>query len=155
MSALSVSSVSVSYGVLPAVKGVSLTLKEGECAAIVGANGAGKSTLMRFIAGAQQGAGSVELSGIVAPAEQAARARAGIGVVPEGRRLFASLSVKENIELGRNSPGWSLDHGSPGRYVSRPRQLYGSARDRAVGRTTTDGGDCTCPSREPIGVTVR
>jgi branched-chain amino acid transport system ATP-binding protein len=100
MNALSVQSACVSYGVLPALRNVSLSVAKGECLAIVGANGAGKSSLMRFIAGAQAGTGVVQLGAAPAPKFQAARARAGIGYVPEGRRLFPSLSVRENIELG-------------------------------------------------------
>jgi branched-chain amino acid transport system ATP-binding protein len=112
MSAISVSSACVSYGVLPAVTGVDLSVEDGECVAIVGANGAGKSSLMRFMAGAQKGEGTVHIQGVPAPKEQAKRARMGIGVVPEGRRLFASLSVQENIELGaetRRDGPWSMD----------------------------------------------
>lgn len=111
MSALSVQSACVSYGVIPALREVSLSVAKGECLAIVGANGAGKSSLMRFIAGAQTGAGAVDLDGTPAPTQQAFRARAGIGYVPEGRRLFPSLSVRENIELGaetRRDGPWDM-----------------------------------------------
>ncbi len=112
MTALSVRSVCVSYGVLPALRDVSLSVAKGECLAIVGANGAGKSSLMRFIAGAQPGTGSVKIDDVPAPAQQAARARVGIGYVPEGRRLFPSLSVRENIELGaetRRDGPWDME----------------------------------------------
>lgn len=112
MTALSVQSASVSYGVLPALRDVNLRVAKGECLAIVGANGAGKSSLFRFIAGAQAGAGSVQINTQPAPAQQAARARAGIGVVPEGRRLFPSLSVRENIEVGAETGRdglWDMD----------------------------------------------
>ena len=112
MTVLCVQRASVSYGVLPALRAVSLSISQGECLAIVGANGAGKSSLLRFIAGAQAGTGQVDINGAPAPIRQAARARAGIGYIPEGRRLFASLSVQENIELGaetRRSGPWDMD----------------------------------------------
>ena len=112
MSVLSVRSATVHYGVLRALSDVSLGIGKGECLAVIGANGAGKSTLLRFIAGAQPGSGEVFLNDARAPANQAARARAGSGVIPEGSRLFASLSVREHIEIGAETgrPGpWTLD----------------------------------------------
>ncbi|GKY90123.1 ABC transporter ATP-binding protein [Sinisalibacter aestuarii] len=84
------------------MKDVSLRLDKGEILAIVGANGAGKSTLLRAIAGSH-GAydGHVMLNG--APLDHLKshqRVRAGLALVPEGRRLFATMSVQENLALG-------------------------------------------------------
>jgi branched-chain amino acid transport system ATP-binding protein len=101
--------VDVHYGDLQAVFGVSLALAEGETLAVLGANGAGKSTLLKAITGMlPTTAGDVRyggrsLSGI--PAHR--RAGMGIALVPEGRRLFPSLTVEENLLVGghRAQPG--------------------------------------------------
>jgi branched-chain amino acid transport system ATP-binding protein len=110
---LEVRGLSVCHGQLEAVRGVSLTVSAGEVVAIIGANGAGKSTLLRTIAGLHQpSSGTVVFDGTdvtrVAPDR---RAVAGIVLVPEGRRLFGSLNVEENLLVGqyRARPGpWSL-----------------------------------------------
>jgi branched-chain amino acid transport system ATP-binding protein len=102
------------YGDFQALFGVSLALHEGEIAAVIGANGAGKSTLLRAIAGAmasRRDAIVLERQPIGDLPAHAVVAR-GIALVPEGRRLFPSLSVEENLiiggQLGRPGP-WSLD----------------------------------------------
>jgi len=99
---LKISGLSVSYGGLHALEDVSLEVAEGEFVTIVGPNGAGKTTLMRAISGAVRGAaGRIELRGrdlTFLPAHQ--RAALGIAHVPEGRRIFPSLTVLENLELG-------------------------------------------------------
>src|SRR5213592_3582096 len=99
---LKVSGLSVSYGGLHALADVSLEVAEGEFVTIVGPNGAGKTTLLRAISGAIRGAaGRLEFRGrdlTPFPAHQ--RAALGIAHVPEGRRIFSSLSVLENLELG-------------------------------------------------------
>lgn len=99
---LSCEQVSVRYGPVRAVDGVSLDVREGEVVAVVGANGAGKSTLLRAIAGlVRLHSGRVlfrhrDLGGR-APYEIT---RMGIALVPEGRRVFSGLTVEENLELG-------------------------------------------------------
>ena len=106
---LDVAGVDVHYGDLQAIFGVSLALAEGEIVALLGANGAGKSTLLKAITGMLPiTAGDVRydgrsLHGI--PAHR--RAGMGIALVPEGRRLFASLTVEENLLVGghRARPG--------------------------------------------------
>lgn len=93
------------YGDFQALFGVDLTLKHGEALAIIGANGAGKTTLMRAITGiAKVTAGTVALEGrridrLAAPDIL----RAGISMMPEGRCLFPSLSVEENLEIGAHA----------------------------------------------------
>src|SRR5207245_5929189 len=92
---------------------VGLTVAPGETLAIIGANGAGKSTLLRSIIGLHQPtAGSIRLDGRdITAMPTHARVREGIALVPEGRRLFPSLSVEENLLVGQSSgrPGpWSL-----------------------------------------------
>jgi branched-chain amino acid transport system ATP-binding protein len=99
---LRVSDVRISYGRVPAVHGVSLSVETGTIAAVVGANGAGKSTLLRAIAGLNRiDAGSIELEGRPIhglPAHR--RVPLGLSLVPEGRHLFPRLTVKRNLELG-------------------------------------------------------
>ena len=99
---LKISGLRVAYGGLHALEDVSLEVAEGEFVTIVGPNGAGKTTLMRAISGAVRGtAGRLEFRGrdlTPLPAHQ--RAALGIAHVPEGRRIFSSLSVLENLELG-------------------------------------------------------
>mgnify|MGYP005839796123 CR=1 FL=1 len=90
------------YGRIEAVKGVDLEVREGEIAALVGANGAGKTTLLRAISGMLPvRAGSLRFAGepieALRPHERVAR---GIVQVPEGRQLFAPLSVEDNLRLG-------------------------------------------------------
>ena len=110
---LEVRSLTVRHGYLQALTDIDLTVASGETVAIIGANGAGKSTLLRSIIGLHRpSAGSIRLDGrdiTVLPPH--ARVREGIALVPEGRRLFPSLSVEENLLVGRSSrrPGsWSL-----------------------------------------------
>jgi branched-chain amino acid transport system ATP-binding protein len=101
MTVLEVAGLEARHGLLQAVRGVSLTVAEGEAVALVGANGAGKTTLLRAIAGAHRpSAGSVHLDGRditrVPPHE---RVGLGIALVPEGRRLFGGLTVEENLQV--------------------------------------------------------
>ncbi len=92
----------VRYGLLEALSDVNLTLAAGQAVAMIGANGAGKSTLLRAIAGLHPPvAGTIRLDGIDItrlPAHR--RVAAGIVLVPEGRRLFPSLSLEENLKIG-------------------------------------------------------
>jgi len=99
---LEVSGLHIRYGALEALKGVSLTLDEGEIVTVLGANGAGKSTLLRAISGLlPPSAGEVRLGGRslsrVAPYDVV---QLGISHAPEGRRVFSTLSVAENLALG-------------------------------------------------------
>ncbi len=99
---LEIHDLSVSYGGLAALRGVSLTVEEGQFVAIVGPNGAGKTTLFKAISGTVEPAsGSIAFEGrdllAIPPAE---RAHLGIAHVPEGRQVFASMTVLENLEMG-------------------------------------------------------
>jgi branched-chain amino acid transport system ATP-binding protein len=111
---LEVSGLDVHHGQLQALYGISLRVFPGEVYAIIGANGAGKSTLLRTIAGLHPPtAGSVRFGGQdVTGLRPERRARQGIVMVPEGRRLFGSLSVEENLRVGmayaRNGP-WAIE----------------------------------------------
>jgi branched-chain amino acid transport system ATP-binding protein len=110
---LEVRNLTVRHGYLQALTDISLTVAPGETLAIIGANGAGKSTLLRAIIGLHQpSAGSIRLDGRDITARPThARVREGIALVPEGRRLFPSLSLEENLLVGQSSrrPGpWSV-----------------------------------------------
>ncbi len=104
----------VHHGQLRALSGISLTVYPGEVYALIGANGAGKSTLLRTIAGLHPPtAGSIVYDGRdVTGLRPEKRAASGIVMVPEGRRLFPSLSLEENLKVGasyaRKGP-WAID----------------------------------------------
>jgi branched-chain amino acid transport system ATP-binding protein len=110
---LEVVSLTVHHGQLAAVSDVDLSVAEGEILAVIGANGAGKSTLLGAVAGVHRpSAGTIRFAGrdvTRLPAHR--RVAEGITLVPEGRRLFASLTVEENLLTGRyrGRPGpWSV-----------------------------------------------
>lgn len=111
---LEVDAISVSYGQLPALREVSLRVPDNGVLAVIGANGAGKSTLLTAIAGQQPiRSGRIVFDGRdVSRLPAYKRARLGISLVPEGRRLFRSLTVEENLltatSTRRRGP-WSLD----------------------------------------------
>ncbi|HLI12508.1 MAG TPA: ABC transporter ATP-binding protein [Alphaproteobacteria bacterium] len=90
------------YGRIQALRGVSLAVAEGELVALVGANGAGKTTLLRVLSGVQPAsAGSVRFDGRdITQAPPHARVGLGIVQVPEGRQVFAPLSIEDNLRLG-------------------------------------------------------
>ena len=114
MTLLSVEGLEAGYGQLKAVRGVSLSIEKAETVALVGANGAGKTTLLRAIAGAHRiAAGRIAFKGEDIGARPShARAALGLALVPEGRRLFARLTVEENLLLARSAGrtgAWTLD----------------------------------------------
>ena len=99
---LEVHDLGVRYGATVAVEGASLRVGEGEIVTLVGANGAGKSSLLKGIAGLERAAGGrVVFRDRDVTAEPAhVRVGAGLALVPEGRRTFGELTVRENLELG-------------------------------------------------------
>ncbi|HEY5103860.1 MAG TPA: ATP-binding cassette domain-containing protein, partial [Acidimicrobiales bacterium] len=99
---LEVKDLSVYHGQLRAIDDVSFSLREGEILAMIGANGAGKSTLLRTIAGLHKvSTGSVLFKGNdIAKLTPNRRVALGISLVPEGRRLFSSMTLEENLQVG-------------------------------------------------------
>jgi branched-chain amino acid transport system ATP-binding protein len=102
MSLLQIENVSCHYGRIAAVRGVNLAVGEGEIVALIGANGAGKSTLLKGLSGVHGFSGGVvRLAGDeIARLSARARVKRGMVQVPEGRQLFADMSVRENVLLG-------------------------------------------------------
>jgi len=126
VSLLAVRELSAFYGAFQALFGVSLDVAEGELVAVIGANGAGKTTLLRTLAGAgPRSRGAIEFAGEpVAGLPAEALVSQGLVLVPEGRRIFPSLSVEENLQVGayRRRPGpWTLE---------RIHRLFPILRDR-------------------------
>lgn len=125
---LSTQGLNAHYGDFQALFGVDLTLGAGETLAIIGANGAGKSTLMRAITGlAKVTAGTIALKGEVISGLPAPEIlKKGVAMVPEGRKLFPSLSVEENLLIGaqgrKGSGFWDL---------ARIYRLFPILKDRA------------------------
>ncbi|RYH02652.1 ABC transporter ATP-binding protein [Salipiger sp. IMCC34102] len=112
MPLLELSGIHARYGEMAALQGVDLDLSEGETLALAGANGAGKTTLMRLLCGLMPPSrGEVRVAGIcLPPGDPRAAAAAGLALVPEGRLLFDSLSVEENLMIGAGARAgrWSL-----------------------------------------------
>jgi branched-chain amino acid transport system ATP-binding protein len=120
VSLLSIEGLDVRYGGVRALHGISLHVDEGEIVTLLGANGAGKTTTLRAISGlVRPHAGAISLDGKslvrMAPHDIVSL---GVGHVPEGRRVFGRMSVRENLELGA--------------YVVNSRALYKERRDEAL-----------------------
>jgi branched-chain amino acid transport system ATP-binding protein len=133
---LEVRALSVHHGQLQALREVTLQVPAGVTHAMIGANGAGKSTLLRTIAGLHHpSSGSILLDGTdITEMRPARRVAAGIALVPEGRRLFPSLTVEENLLVGassRRKGPWNLD---------RIYELFGWMRERREQRAAQLSG---------------
>ena len=105
MSLLAVNNLQVAYGGIQAVKGIALSIEQGELVALIGANGAGKSSTLKTLAGMQSASGGEIIydgqSIIGTPSHQLIRK--GLALVPEGRGVFSRLSVEENLRMGAYS----------------------------------------------------
>lgn len=105
MAVLDIRALQSHHGQLHAVRDIDLLLAEGECLALVGANGSGKTTLLRTLAGIHQAtSGEIKFDGvdvITLPAHE--RTNRGIALVPEGRRLFATMSVEDNLLIAHSA----------------------------------------------------
>lgn len=99
---LTVDNINVYYGAIHALKGISVEVTEGEIVTLIGANGAGKSTILRTISGLlKPKSGKIEFEGkSIAGMPAQNIVKMGISQVPEGRRVFANMTVMENLELG-------------------------------------------------------
>ena len=102
MSLLEVKDLSVSFGVIQAVKGISFTINEGEIVTLIGANGAGKTTTMNAITGVVKSqSGDVTFNGdLISNMLASDIVKKGISMSPEGRQVFPQMTVRENLELG-------------------------------------------------------
>ncbi|MBX3064541.1 MAG: ABC transporter ATP-binding protein [Anaerolineae bacterium] len=102
MALLELKDVNTYYGQIHALKGISLEVNQGEVVTLIGTNGAGKSTTLRTISGlVRPRSGSVTLDGKMLNSVQPHEiTRLGVGHVPEGRRIFPELTVRENLEVG-------------------------------------------------------
>ena len=98
---LDVQNIDVYYGGIHALHGVSMHVNAGEIVSIIGANGAGKSTTMRTIVGEKKvTSGEIWFNGAPLPRHEHEVVRSGISLVPEGRRIFSGLTVRENLMVG-------------------------------------------------------
>ena len=139
MAFLEVDDIKTYYGNIQALKGVSLTVEEGECVTLIGSNGAGKSTTLRSISGLTPiRTGSIKLAGqeiSLLPAQEIVRL--GICQSPEGRRCFQRMTVRENLELGaflrRDSAGIRED-------LDRVFDLFPRLKEREMQKAGTMSG---------------
>ena len=139
---LEVENLELAYGEVPACRELSFNVGEGEIVALIGANGAGKSTTLRGVAGAMlPRKGRILFRGndvTHTPAHQ--RVRGGIALVPEGRRVFPALTVRENLEMG----GFKYRGNRPKleSLLERAMQMFPRLRERAAQPAgTLSGGE--------------
>jgi len=115
MSLLKVSDLKVSYGGIEALRGISFDVEQGQIVTLIGANGAGKSTTLRTISGLVKPAGGkIEFEGKdITGMDPQKIVSSGIALVPEGRHVFANLTVRENLKIGaylrKDKPGIEQD----------------------------------------------
>ncbi len=138
---LKLSSVTASYGAVPAVSEVSIDVGEGEAVGLLGANGAGKSTVLRAISGlVKVTGGSIDFFGTELTRLPAHRVTAlGIAHVPEGRQVFPELTVKENLEIGAYIPSARADRARTLELVFSIFPVLAERRDQLAG--TMSGGE--------------
>jgi branched-chain amino acid transport system ATP-binding protein len=119
---LSIDNLTSAYGRIEVLHGISMAIRAGEIASLIGANGAGKTTLLRAISGVQPiTGGDIRLEGCsIASLQSHARVALGISHVPEGRQLFAPLSVEDNLKLG----AWSRPATEAASELARVHALF-------------------------------
>ena len=139
MAMLDVSEIHTFYGNIEALKGISLTVEEGECVTLIGSNGAGKSTTLRSISGlTPPSEGSIQFDGQeIGETPPQEIVSLGISQSPEGRHCFARMTVKENLELGaylrRDSDGIAKD-------IKRVYELFPRLEERERQKAGTMSG---------------
>ena len=112
---LEVRALDVTYGATRAVRGLDLTVEAGEIVTVLGANGAGKSSLLRAVQGlVRPASGAILFNGESVAGSSASRVSRGLVLVPEGRQIFTSLTVHDNLLMGaysrRDDPTREIDH---------------------------------------------
>ena len=138
MALLDIAGLTVRYGAIQAVRGIDLAVEAGEVVAVLGANGAGKSTTLKAIVGLVPAGGEIRFEG------ESLRGRAteqivrkGVTMVPEGRRVFPSLSVMENLTLGAAA---AADAGASARSRAEMFELFPILAERREQRAGTLSG---------------
>src|SRR4051795_1331919 len=139
MAFLEVTDIKTYYGNIQALKGVSLTVEEGECVTLIGSNGAGKSTTLRSISGlTPPRTGSIKLAGeeisLLPPQEIVGL---GISQSPEGRKCFQRMTVRENLELGAYL---RRDHAGIDKDLNRVFELFPRLQERESQKAGTMSG---------------
>jgi branched-chain amino acid transport system ATP-binding protein len=137
---LDVRDVEVSYGEFLALRGVSFSVREGELVTIIGANGAGKSTILKSVMGLVKcRRGEIVFQGEnITSAPPHRRARLGVSLVPEGRKIFADLTVRENLLMGAYT---QKDAKTLHSSMDEALQLFPVLKERShqVGKTLSGG----------------
>ena len=128
---LACDNLSVAYGPIEALRGISLHVAQGECVALLGSNGAGKTTLLRALSGLlRPRGGTIRFDGTILGTPSAERrVRAGLAHAPERRRIFPSLTVRENLEVA--TVAWKKPGQSSGADLDRVFTLFPRLRERA------------------------
>jgi branched-chain amino acid transport system ATP-binding protein len=125
---LDIVGLNVYYGGIHALRNINLQIAKGEIASVIGANGAGKSTLLKTISSVKLfTSGSIKFNGAEIPKQSFQMVKAGVTLVPEGRRIFGPLSVKENLMLGAYSKS---DAAQVNRKIEEMFTLFPVLRDR-------------------------
>ncbi len=164
---LKVTSLKVNYGKIEAIKDVSFEVPDGKIVTLIGANGAGKTTTLRAISGLERASGgSIVFNGTDITSFEAHRiVPLGISHVPEGRKIFPTLTVKENLELA----GWTVkDKSEIKRRIERVCQVFPRIKERlnqlggtlsggeqqmlAVGRALVTGGSLLLLDEPSMGL---
>mgnify|MGYP001172715523 CR=1 FL=1 len=139
---LEVEGLELAYGEVPACRDISFEVAQGEIVTLIGSNGAGKSTIMRGVAGAMlPRRGRILFAGEdVTAMPSHRRALAGIALVPEGRRVFPALTVRENLEMGGFK--YRGNHKKVDALIDRSMEMFPRLRERAAQRAgTLSGGE--------------
>ncbi len=141
MALLEVKDLKVNYGMIKAIKGVSFEVNEGEVIALIGANGAGKTTIMESVTGLiQDKTGTISFLGHEVSHLQCHKIiEQGVALVPEGRRVFAQLSVYENLMLGAFTRGDKKEFAEKLAYVYETFPILEERKGQTAG--TLSGGE--------------
>ena len=141
-SLLSAEGLELAYGAISACRDITFHVDKGEIVTLIGANGAGKSTTLRAVAGAlQPRAGRIRFGGQdITRLPSHERVALGIALVPEGRRVFPYLTVRENLELGAFK--YRQDGGKVRRLIDKAFDMFARLRERASQNAgTLSGGE--------------